>query len=750
MPIFIGSFVYVQILDVAMRETNEKNSIILEQSRDVIDGYMSSVESTIHQLASDSRIINLMQVSGSIGGMNMYTAFELQKDFSTVNTINDFISTFYFYLKDSNIIITKDTIYFNPELYYRIYFDTHLVGYNAWLNRLASVRNDQSYIYEHYNNTSNFRQNVITSLQSIPVNNIGSPKGCIAILINEGRIRMMLDPISTDKGGWFYIMDGNGNILSSTHREGGAMMNASLNFLEAKGTKLLYIQNKKMIVTYTSSSKNNWRYVSVIPFSVVMGKVEYVRNITIIITVLILLAGVVIAFVAAYHSNKPIKRIIGTISEKLGTNMVMANRNEYEILEGNLISLIDSNEQLKRAMQDQAVLVKATFFERLIKGQYRSLEELDAIAKLSGNKISGNYYAVVMIQFVGFIDMIAAEYLDELEKKRVLAKNIICRYVNERGLVHDVENDKTMLLLSFMSADEVEVLKEIAGLIEGINYELFNSMKSRFVFGIGNPYISIIDIYKSFNEAYQALDFRVEKPEENLFWYCKIPWGSGEFFFPMETQARLFYLVKAGEKEAVNILLDEIFNENFVCRKLSEEMTKLLMNDMCATCITIKSKLKIKEDNVLQDTIIKLNKLFGNNQIKEWYDSIRKNICSLCDIVAEQKKNYNSKLVDEVTRFINLKYTDPQLSLSVVALKFGFTEANLSLYFKERTGDNLSTYVENLRIEHACRLLENRSNPVYEIAGLVGYNSDHSFRRAFKRIKCISPTDYRKEIFRSQ
>lgn len=748
-PIIIGSAIYVQVIHVVEKETEEKNSLILEQSRNIVDGYMASVDKIFHQLAFDSRVTQLLQVENGMDGIDIYRSFMAQRDFSVLNVTNDFIANFYIYFKDSNIIITKDTTYWSPELFYRNYFEAGAEGYEAWLDRIRNEYLTQEYAADTFFETNDRKKTVITSLQSIPVTSRGYSRGCIAILIDESKIRNLLDPISTDKGGWFYVVDAKGNILSSTDGKKGQLQDLKMNLIGSAGTKSMEINNQKMLATYVVSPKNNWKYVSVMPFSVVMQKAEHVKRVTISITLMILFSGIIIALMAAYLNDKPIKRMLKTLSGKLEVDLDLASKNEFDILERNLVSLIDNNEHLKQAMQEQVVLIKATFFERLIRGQFRGLEELDAIASLSGIRIRGSRHVVIMMQFIEFTDMLDAEYLDELERKRVFAKSVIGSCVQEQGFVHDIENDKIMLLYSFEGIPDSDTEKYVLELIGRVNSELYNVLKSRFAFGVGNACSNLTDVYKSYNEALHALDYRLKVMDDNIFLYHQIPQVDNEFYFPLEVQMRLFYLVKTGEREAVEKLFDEIYRENHINRQLSEEMAKLLINDLYATYVRIKSKLKMKEE--AGEKVQELKSLsFDRKNSKQWYRELCESYCKLCEIVTHQKKNYNNQLVDEVTQFIHGNYMDPQLSLCSVASRFGLTEANLSYYFKERTGENFSAYIENIRIEEACKLLEKGDVPINEIAEAVGYNSAHSFRRAFKRAKAISPTDFKREVLESQ
>ena len=73
--------------------------------------------------------------------------------------------------------------------------------------------------------------------------------------------------------------------------------------------------------------------------------------------------------------------------------------------------------------------------------------------------------------------------------------------------------------------------------------------------------------------------------------------------------------------------------------------------------------------------------------------------------------------------------------------EFGMSKSYLSSFFREYTGVNISRYIENVRINAACELLQKGEMNIDQIAGTCGYNSALSFRRAFKRLKGINPSE---------
>lgn len=63
--------------------------------------------------------------------------------------------------------------------------------------------------------------------------------------------------------------------------------------------------------------------------------------------------------------------------------------------------------------------------------------------------------------------------------------------------------------------------------------------------------------------------------------------------------------------------------------------------------------------------------------------------------------------------------------------------------FKQKTGENLTDYINNVRIEKARDILRNTNTKIGDIAGLVGLESRTTFLRVFKKLEGISPNEYR-------
>ncbi len=83
--------------------------------------------------------------------------------------------------------------------------------------------------------------------------------------------------------------------------------------------------------------------------------------------------------------------------------------------------------------------------------------------------------------------------------------------------------------------------------------------------------------------------------------------------------------------------------------------------------------------------------------------------------------------------YIRKHYTE-DISLKTVADHVGLSENYLSNLFKNEVGDNLTNYVNQLRIEQAKKLIATTSMKTYEIAEAVGYHSASYFSTIFRKI----------------
>ncbi|MFS0661125.1 AraC family transcriptional regulator [Niallia alba] len=106
------------------------------------------------------------------------------------------------------------------------------------------------------------------------------------------------------------------------------------------------------------------------------------------------------------------------------------------------------------------------------------------------------------------------------------------------------------------------------------------------------------------------------------------------------------------------------------------------------------------------------------------------------------KDNNVNYLVLYIIDWLKHNYMHP-FSVEEVANYFGYNTAYFSHFFAKNTNKTLTSYVNELRINHAKKRLRTGTKSIKEIAHECGYQDEKYFSRIFKKIEGVSPSFYR-------
>lgn len=99
-------------------------------------------------------------------------------------------------------------------------------------------------------------------------------------------------------------------------------------------------------------------------------------------------------------------------------------------------------------------------------------------------------------------------------------------------------------------------------------------------------------------------------------------------------------------------------------------------------------------------------------------------------------------VLDDILYYIGHNYQE-SIKLETLATLFGYNSSYLGKLFKDKIGQSFNSYLDQVRIENAVKLLEGTDLRIYEISSRVGYKNVDYFQQKFKKIKGVNPTDYR-------
>ena len=115
----------------------------------------------------------------------------------------------------------------------------------------------------------------------------------------------------------------------------------------------------------------------------------------------------------------------------------------------------------------------------------------------------------------------------------------------------------------------------------------------------------------------------------------------------------------------------------------------------------------------------------------------------VAESITKNGHNEQQSFVDESMRYIQ-KHFKERLTLQMVASRVYMNAQYFSRVFKRETGVTFTEYVNKLKIQYACKLLETTNYPAYRISSECGFTDPSYFNRVFFAQMNMTPKKYKK------
>ena len=276
-------------------------------------------------------------------------------------------------------------------------------------------------------------------------------------------------------------------------------------------------------------------------------------------------------------------------------------------------------------------------------------------------------------------------------------------------------------------------LKEI---IKRINDSLLLIYEGTFGL-VSRGFTDISKLYEVYEEdIIKRLDVSFYRPSEKLMYAEEDKAEAGvhaKFDFFKFNQ----FLTSKQSADAVSML--EVYNDESLESRMDSYGLKNQMKNLIYHFLDFHGLSDVERENKRHSIFSAIDSALDIDAYSEAMSGIFEELRSL---VGETASETDSRM-DAMLSYISDNYKE-DLKLEDLASEFSFNYNYLSTYFTQHKKEGFSDYLNRLRIEEACRLLESSDIPISSIGMEVGY-SDHSyFSRVFKKLTGRTPSDYRR------
>lgn len=591
--------------------------------------------------------------------------------------------------------------------------------------------------------TQHERTNVIAYQRSLPLNSI-EPRGSITFFIPTANIQSILKNMYTNEGGASFVLDVDGNVLMSYPENTNFPKDINISGTDKHKTIDIVIDHEKTVLYQVCSSYNGLMYVNLMPYSMLMKRMKSIEGLLILSIVAIIVVGLALSYLLAYRNSKPITEMVRLIASKSSPAKSM-KPNDFEFLKGSISHLLNTNDTLQSKMQQQFVLLRNDYFGKVLRNGFTNRQELDTYLSYINEKMPNGPFLAILVYLQLNSSSLNEDALHKVSAVKLVLQSCVEKQIKNLICFYDYDIEKVVLLLNiegeYTGEDgSVRYREVLENSIRNIDAMMKEWVDVLLTFAVGIQVEDVMQIGDSVNTALRTQQSSMA--EEKIIWFSDLPLRPTAHY-SIEKEAKILNLARAGCYEEIEVLLKNLFEECFIHNAPSGSILKQLVHDLKGTVFQIAAG-DLPSDSPVTE---KVYGLIDDLDPSLHYDRIWKELLHvykvICNYFTEQKRSRNVQMGAQLQEYILQHYRDTQLSLIGIACHFNITEVYLSQFFKEQNGQNFSDYLASVRITAACKSLENHDLSIQDIAQMSGYNSAHTFSRAFKRIMGVSPTTYR-------
>ena len=269
------------------------------------------------------------------------------------------------------------------------------------------------------------------------------------------------------------------------------------------------------------------------------------------------------------------------------------------------------------------------------------------------------------------------------------------------------------------------------------------SLKANVSAGIGRICGNAESIHTSFLEAKDAFHHRIFVGENQAICINDVdPSYSVEDYVSEKQIRHIMRQVKVGTKESIEKeiydFIDKLKRSNINLNQLQIFYAEFMVE-----------LYRLSRGHVIDPKQAGFGNVNTNEELEGFasMDEFADRLIELSEILWEKINNgrldSTRKLAEDARQYIADHYSESTLSVDNICSYLGVGTSYFSSVFKKETGVSFVTYLTDVRMNEAQRLLDTTDEKSYIIAGMVGYEEPNYFSYVFKKHFGISPSKYR-------
>lgn len=708
----------------------------MAHTMDTLDNNFREINTITARISGNSNIRYIATQMDEEGKKIEISKITYAQEYMAAMQIQTFVEEYYVLFRKPDMVISPNRVYLYQDSW-NAFFQYGDMSWEEWKALMTGHYTGHLFPEEKTKQNGNVEDRILF-VQSL-VTDSGVKGNLIFPIRSEGIKNLMRDAyISQD--GWAYLLDEtNEEIILTVPAADGSFEKVPSSVLDnGQEIQEIELNGKTVEVIRVDSDHLGMTYISVLPKEYITLQINRDQQKLILLMTAVLFVGIGSILLVSWKRGRRIDGILQMLFSMGVEDKESLKGDEMEYISNSLKQLIDNNTDLQESIIRQKPVTRSLLLERLLHGgEGVSLQSLEDY----GINLKGKRMLVIAF-LVGRGDSADVElYAKEtVVYKQVLQQSLDSLLAGDKYMC-DTDMDSSVVICT-MEGGFQPANAGFQKKLEKITETFWEEFGVKVRIAVSTICRELTEISKAYDQVCEMLTFG-DSSGKTVVFYEDYQDSKEFYYFPVTLEERLVNAVRTGNAESMHAQLSEVYQVNVLSRNISPSMMHFLVNDLqCAVFKALHSlndRVEIEEEEIYRQ----LEQLNRENDILLRFNHINSMFKYICDMVKAVNKESSSRQMEEIEQYICDHYMDSDMGLTKISDDFGYASTYFSKLFKELFGENFATYLEKMRIEKVCGLLKN-GYTMEKIAEQTGYNSVYVMRTAFKRIKGMTPNEFRK------
>jgi Response regulator containing CheY-like receiver domain and AraC-type DNA-binding domain len=698
----------------------------LTTSRNFFESALSNLASHAVRLTAPSNFIDSIRYITTFDELNdnyvnVNRALTIFRELRNLSNIVDGVYSTFFYLEDSDYVISTDKGITRLDRYEPI----------DWL----SAAKDQSRGIGGKWYPRRLINGIPVLSYVLPTSNLTTAtRGTLVINLRETQISSYLR--SSDEGERGYFLLNKDGLIVSSNDKTRLLAQADLPYIQdiltrslRQGYQIRESEGERQLIVWTSTSRRDWTLVKIYSMDELLARTTSMQRNIFLTTIFMIILTTVVSVILARWLSQPLRKLVTTIRShpSLGT---LTRHNELAFLDDAFRRMQEEEQALHQLLQEREQDARNLTAQRLLRGE---------LAEQYAEVFPEPHYRIAVLSIDRYRHYVSKNSRETRSYHRYLFVQKCADLFPEDVHAQIVYQGDGYFAIVLNGAGLDNVHESLKAALLKISGEAKRLFEHTVTIGVSDVTTDVLSLPDLMTEAVELIKQRIIKGGGHIMYWQEDAGGSHKYIYPTTSERRILNYLETKDIENIYKELEHIRQEIRSVPYISYDNILFIYYQLAGVTIRY-----MRENALTSRVFAGQSNIYSTLASFDTLEEIEEYMIEFFEEITRSLDQSTNKInhLDRIVQYLQNHYNE-DIIFEDMAKEIGISYSYMRKIVSEQTGKSLIDYLNLLRIERSKELLLNMELTISQIAEMIGYHNVQSFNRFFRKYEGMSPSQYR-------